>query len=254
MNFSGIPHKTLLGRLLRLPLALIPTNAVVPILQGRLRGKKWITGSYGAGCWLGSYEHEAQQIFASLIKPGGVVFDVGANVGFYTLLASELVGPNGRVYAFEPLPDNLKYLQRHLEINHITNAAVIPAAVSESCGTGSFEEGPSRPASRLSKRGRLRVDVVALDALVSRGELPAPDFMKMDIEGGEALALSGARTILEMNHPTVFLSTHGHDLQVECSQLLHAHGYTLRDVTPRGDPFPQFLCVPRPTRDSSPPL
>lgn len=162
--------------------------------------------------------------------------------------------PTRKGYAFEPLPDNLQYLQRHLELNHITNATVIPAAVSESCGTGSFEEGPSRPASRLSKRGRLRVDVVALDALVSRGALPAPDFVKMDIEGGEAIALSGARTILEMNHPTVFLSTHGHDLQVECSELLHAHGYTLRDVTPRGDPFPQFLCVPRPTRDSSPPL
>ena len=97
MNFSAISNETLLGRMLRLPFRLIPTNAQMRILQGHLRGKKWIAGSGNHGYWLGSYEYQKQRIFSEEIRPGDVVYDLGANVGFYSLLASFLVGPKARL-------------------------------------------------------------------------------------------------------------------------------------------------------------
>ena len=97
MNFSGISNKKLLGKLLRFPFRFIPTDMRMPILQGRLKGKKWIVGSSNHGCWLGSYEYEKRLVFEKTVTKGSIVFDIGAHVGFYTLLASVLVGPGGRV-------------------------------------------------------------------------------------------------------------------------------------------------------------
>ena len=99
MNFSAIPFKTLYGKILRLPLRLIPKNMKLPILQGKLRGEKWIVGSSNHGCWLGSYEYKQRILFEKTIIRGSVIFDIGAHVGFYTLLASKLVGPKGKVFA-----------------------------------------------------------------------------------------------------------------------------------------------------------
>ncbi len=128
MNFSAISNETLLGRMLRLPFRLIPTNAQMRILQGHLRGKKWIAGSGNHGYWLGSYEYQKQKIFSEEIRPGDVVYDLGANVGFYSLLASFLVGPKGRVYSFEPLPSNLEFLRNHLALNKVSNCVVYGVA------------------------------------------------------------------------------------------------------------------------------
>ena len=76
----------------------------MPIWQGRLKGKRWIVGSGASGYWRGSYEYENQLVFVRMVARGSTVFDVGAHVGFYTLLASVVVGPAGRVFAFEPVP------------------------------------------------------------------------------------------------------------------------------------------------------
>src|ERR671919_200683 len=104
INFSAVASNTRAGRLLRAPLNWIPSELSVPILQGALRGKKWVVGSSTHGCWLGSYEYAMRHLFERTVERGDIVYDVGAHVGFYTLLASVLVGPTGRVLAFEPLP------------------------------------------------------------------------------------------------------------------------------------------------------
>ena len=112
MKFSLIPYKPQIGKFLKM---ILPSNMKVPILQGRLRGKKWIIGSSNVECALGSYEYEKVKLFEKNIQKSSVVYDIGAHVGFYTLLASELVGDMGKVIAFEPVPLNLKYLKKHLE-------------------------------------------------------------------------------------------------------------------------------------------
>lgn len=126
LNFSALPSSSLVGRLVRLPLRLVPKAAEVRILQGPLRGKRWIVGSFNHGCWLGSYEIAKQKKIVELVRPGMVCWDVGAHVGFYTLLFAELVGPKGRVFAFEPVSSNLALLRRHVEMNGYMNVRIVP--------------------------------------------------------------------------------------------------------------------------------
>jgi len=230
MNFSGVSDQALVGRLLRLPLALIPPRTTLPILQGKLRGMKWIVGSSNHGCWLGSYEYHKRKAFEESVARGGVVFDIGANVGFYTLLASVLVGARGRVYAFEPVPRNLHYLEEHLQINGIKNVSVIEGAVSDCDGVAQFDESPSRLTGRLAPGGRLTVRTVSLDEMMTRGELPPPECIKIDVEGGEMLVLTGARVLLGNRRPILYLATHGPGLHQQCCELLASFGYHLQPI------------------------
>src|ERR1700719_2260133 len=114
IDFSRISNASWPGRLIRLPLTVMPQSAIVPVLQGRLRGTRWLAGSSNHGCWLGSYELKKQREIEQAVKPGMVCYDIGAHVGFYTLLFAKLVGPSGRVFAFEPLPKNCAVIKRHL--------------------------------------------------------------------------------------------------------------------------------------------
>src|SRR5437016_8944308 len=125
VNFSALPSGSVAGKILRLPLRLLPEDMVLPVIQGPLRGMRWISGSSTHGCWLGSYEYRKQRVFATMIKKGTMVWDIGANVGLYTLLASKKAG---RVIAVEPLPENLSYLEKHIRLNGISNVEVVPAA------------------------------------------------------------------------------------------------------------------------------
>ena len=89
MNFSWVPCATHVGKLLKM---ILPKGMIVPILQGRSRGKKWIIGFGNMEYWLGSFEYEKRILFEKEVSKSSVVYDIGAHVGFYTLLASELVG------------------------------------------------------------------------------------------------------------------------------------------------------------------
>lgn len=230
MNLSGISDKSLLGKVVRFPLRLIPPQTVLPVLQGRLKGRKWIAGSSNHGCWLGSYEYAKRIVFERSVRENSIVFDIGAHVGFYTLLASVLVGSRGRVFAFEPLPANLFYLKEHLRLNNIDNVTVVEAAVSGEGGTASFDEGPSSSMGHISPNGRLQVETVSIDELVAKSELPVPDYIKIDIEGAEAVALSGAKSVLAQSHPTIFLATHGNRVHQECCCLLRSLNYKLQTI------------------------
>src|ERR1700744_2136549 len=131
MNLSGISNESLVGRALRSPFRLIPASATMPILQGPLRGRRWIVGSATHGCWLGSYEFETQRAFAGLVRRGDVVYDLGANVGFYSLLGARLAGEEGAVYSFEPLERNLGYLRSHIALNRLKNCVVVETAIAD---------------------------------------------------------------------------------------------------------------------------
>jgi FkbM family methyltransferase len=231
MNFSGISNTSVLGRVLRIPFRLIPSSAVVRILQGPLRGKKWNVGSSTHGCWLGSYEYEKQHALARALAPGNVVYDLGANVGFYSLLASVLVGTAGRVYCFEPLARNIVYLRMHVALNGLENCFVFEAAVSDTDGDARFDPLAEPSMGRLSDRGDQVVRTVRLDSLVDRGQILPPTLMKIDIEGGEFAALKGAARIIEKYRPTIVLSTHGVEVHRTCLQFLSERGYRLESLT-----------------------
>lgn len=249
-NFSGISNKGLIGKLLRLLLRLLPKDMKLPVLQGKLKGKRWIVGSGNHGCWLGSYEYEKQNLFAEMIQEGSIVFDIGAHVGFYTLLASELVGPKGKVIAFEPFPRNIRYLKEHLRLNHCYNVTVIEAAVAEQNSITFFEEGSSSSMGHISSEGPLEIKQFSLDVLISKEKIPLPDFMKIDVEEAELLVLSGAKMLLANHHPTIFLATHGTEAHQQCCKLLKSSGYELQSINNNSiDETDEVLAIKREQHD-----
>ena len=227
MGLERISPRSAPGKLLRAPLRVIPKTAAMPILRSRARGSKWIVGSSIHGCWLGTYEREKRQAFERSLKSGDVLYDIGANVGFYTVLGASIVGPEGAVYAFEPMPRNLEFLRRHVAINRLANAQVIDAAVSDREGTATFDDSQHPSMGSLSTSGTLTVRTVRLDDLVSSGELRPPSVLKIDVEGAEGLVLAGAVETLRAHRPIIFLATHGDQIHAECAASLRGVGYEL---------------------------
>jgi len=193
-------------------------------LQGPLRRKRWIAGSSNHGCWLGSYEAAKQRKIIELVRPGMVCWDLGAHVGFYTLLLAELVGAGGRVFAFEPVPGNVELLRRHVEMNRYQNVRIFPCALGDFDGETGFDPGPSTSMGHMAAGGPLRVSCSRADTLLAAGEVEAPDVIKIDVEGAEADVLRGACGAME-KRPLVFLATHGETAHRACLELLATSGY-----------------------------
>jgi FkbM family methyltransferase len=216
-----------IGRVARLPLKLVPDSTPMRILTGPLAGRRWISTAGPHGCWIGTYERDLQKLFVRTIRPGQVVWDVGANVGFFSLLAARLVGPAGRVIALEPLPRNLDLMQQHLALNGTGNVTVLARAVADAPGTSFFDTGKSPSMGHLDAEHGFEVEVTTIDTLVASGLAPPPDVIKMDIEGAESRALAGARKTLEAHRPIILLSTHGWAQHEACWSMLRELGYEL---------------------------
>jgi FkbM family methyltransferase len=230
-------NRTIVGRLVRLPLRLLPRGASLPVIAGPNAGLKWIIGSGPHSCWLGINEISKRRLFNQVVTRGSIVFDIGANVGSYTLQASRLCGPEGRVVAFEPSPDNLAYLARHIDINRLENVTVIAAALTDSDGHARFHATADRVTSHLAMHGSIVVRCHRLDTLVERGTVPQPDIIKIDVEGAEAAVLRGALHVLRTARPVIFLATHGSMARGECEEILSTAGYTMEPIDGLDDEF-----------------
>ncbi|HYW45001.1 MAG TPA: FkbM family methyltransferase [Bryobacteraceae bacterium] len=230
MNFSAISNTSVLGRLMRLPLTLVPKTADLPILQGPLRARKWRARSGNHGCWLGSYEYVKQRELAAEVKPGMVCLDVGANVGFYSLLFSTFCGEAGEVVAFEPLPANCDVLRHHIRINRCSKIRVEPMALADFDGEARFRPGIDKFTGRLSPDGTLVVACARLDTLMDRGLVRPPHIVKIDVEGAEMEVIRGAAGTLRSFRPILFLATHGEEVHRGSCALLRGLGYRIRGV------------------------
>ena len=188
-----------------------------------------MVGASTHGCWLGTYEPEAQAAFARLIREGDVVYDVGANAGFFTLLAAKLAGERGTVYAFEPFPRNVSHLRRHLQLNGV-NATVLDVALSSKSGTARFASAAHASMGKLDTAGDLEVHTETVDELVRTGRILPPSFIKMDVEGAEYDVLRGAADTLSRHRPPMLLSTHGSEVHGRCCTFLAELGYRFETV------------------------
>jgi FkbM family methyltransferase len=200
---------------------------VLPVMQGPIRGTKWIVGSGNHGYWLGSYEAEKVKAFTRALQNKRVVYDIGANVGYYSMIASALLGTAGHVIAFEPDVRNICFFHRHLSLNDISNVEVVDAAVSDKSGTAVFCQEFGRSMGRLSDEGGVTVRTLALDDFIGESHAPVPDVLKIDVEGAEMRVLRGAERTLSELQPLIFLATHSAILQQECRAFLSSLGYTL---------------------------
>lgn len=163
------------------------------------------------------------------------MYDIGANVGFYTLLSSARAGSSGRVISFEPLPSNVEFLRKHIALNGCANVDVRPVAISDRDGEATFQDTESNATGRLAAGGGRRVRTETIDGLLARGEIPPPSIVKIDIEGAEGMALRGARQCLIDHHPMIFLATHGPEVHKECTEFLAGLGYEIRSISGHDD-------------------
>ena len=222
-----LPARSIVGRILRLPLKLIPKGTRVPVLTGLNRGRRLLKGYGPDGYWLGTIERRMQQVVAKNVCPGDVVYDIGANFGLYTLLFSKLVGQRGHVFAFEPALNVLSGLRAHLELNGIENVTVIEKAIAGRVEERHFQTAGDTCVGHLDENGEKVVQTTTLDLLVQ--DLPPPSCVKMDIEGAEVEALGAASTCFQRFQPKLFLATHFGG-QAKCSEILRSWGYEIQFV------------------------
>lgn len=149
------------------------------------------------------------------------MYDIGANIGITTLFFAKHVGNEGLVVAFEPVPPTAKRLQENVRVNCLQNVRICTVALGDKIGNAEIvyaEESPGiatlRPdmAQSYLKQFQMQtftVEVVPLDTLVEREQLPLPFFIKMDVEGFELLVLQGARSVIERARPLLFVELHG---------------------------------------------
>jgi FkbM family methyltransferase len=183
---------------------------VVTIRHGAGQGLRiFANDQSNVGYALGTTEAEVQRFLTANLKPGDVCFDIGANVGFFTLIAARLVGDTGRVYAFEPLPSNAEALRRNIALNGLQNVEVIEAAVSERSGTAELVLGQSSLDARLSMLGEAQPDAIAV-RVISLDDFEidgSPSLVKIDAEGAEYAVLSGMRRVLAST-PVILCELH----------------------------------------------
>ena len=166
--------------------------------------------SLGASLIFGNgYEIQMTKLFKSLVKEGMNVVDVGAHIGYYTIIASSFVGQKGNVWAFEPEPGNIKELRNNMTLNDAKNVTLLEQAVSDKCGKAQFfvSDELSGECSLVKIKNRLNktidVDIVALDDVLGGEKV---DVLKIDVDGGEIGVLRGAKRLIR-NNPNIKVFT-----------------------------------------------
>jgi FkbM family methyltransferase len=160
-----------------------------------------------------SYEPHVTQELVPLLQPGTVFLDIGANLGYYSLLAASLIGSHGKVIACEPNPDNCRYLKRSIRVNGFENIEILPYGAAEREGTLKVYPHLANSTSHVVDSGRslpkeygtkfyLIKSIVLDDVLADKERI---DLIKMDIDGGEPRALEGLRGIIRRHRPVLFL-------------------------------------------------
>lgn len=204
--------------------APLPPHGSVRLRASETLGWAWLV--YGA------FE-PAELAFANAVAgQGGWVFDVGGNVGVFSVSVAQFVVPGARVVAFEPLPGNVARLRENLVRSKLDNVDIAQVAAASAPGETDFLAADDAAYSGLvasvegGRHGRVvRVPLATIDSVWESKGSPLVSFMKLDIEGGELEALRGARALLEACHPVLMVeaATPAHVASLE--QLLRPLGY-----------------------------
>jgi FkbM family methyltransferase len=175
------------------------------------------------------YEPLETNLFRNALKPGMVFFDVGANMGYYSLLASKRVAPNGSVHAFEPSPVQFNHLELNIGINRADNIVLNKCAVAESSGDRELflSEGWNQGIHSLGKtsgqESSCRVPCVSIDDYIAGKGIESVDAIKVDVEGAELFVFKGAERVLGSSPPGLILFE-------ACEEFAQSFGYSTCDV------------------------
>ncbi|MBV9328298.1 MAG: FkbM family methyltransferase [Chloroflexi bacterium] len=182
---------------------------------------------------IGGWEPQAQRLMVRHVAPGSVAYDIGANIGIHTLLLSRLVGRDGQVYAFEPVPALYDRLCENVRLNRSLPAArPVQLALGEQSGTAAFYTGHHAGAGHLAASGppigdRIDVTTRVLDEFVYRDHHAPPGFVKIDVEGAEGSVLAGAEQVLSNARPIVMVDLHTPTQDLAVGKSLSRAGYVV---------------------------
>jgi FkbM family methyltransferase len=190
------------------------------IAHGPGKGLRFNPGGANPGYVLGTTEPGVQQALVDLLEPGMTFYDVGANMGFFSVIAARRVGPGGRVRSFEPVPGSARTLRHNAALNAAENIDVVEAAVGAHPGRAALAVTAESVQAHLAEIDThvpavetIEVEVTSIDAEVAAGR-PAPDLVKIDVEGAELTVLEGMLTTLEEHAPFVICELHGTNAEV----------------------------------------
>jgi FkbM family methyltransferase len=222
-----------LGAALRLAFGMVAV-----IASGPGKGLRFDAGPHTKRFADGAYERAVQDALASVVKPADVCVDIGANLGFFSLLLGRLAGPGGSIYAFEPVPANAATIDRNARLNHMGNIEVLTLALSSVDGRdelllarhvgGAVLRSAGTPPDRA---GGMDVETASLDTLVERGRVKPPGVVKIDVEGAEMDVLRGMDRVLRRWAPAVVVELDDETVGAceqkvsSCRSFLHDLGY-----------------------------
>jgi FkbM family methyltransferase len=208
------------GRLqFKFPILAKPVNFIGRMLategviqRGSGKGLRFNARGCHPGYLTGTSEPLEQELLLECCRPGSIVYDIGANAGFYALIAARAVGPSGRVYAFEPTPDLADRIRANAALNSFQNIEIVQAAVSSSNGVVEFKVSDSHTSNAISKatdslrRSAISVRSIRLDSFVM--EHQPPNLVLMDIEGAEIEALESGLQTIARYRPVIMVEVH----------------------------------------------
>lgn len=202
-------------------------GGVVEIASGPMAGLKLVVSEHVSHAHIsGSYELETQQAIDGLIQPSFTCYDLGASIGYLSLLMAR---KTKQVYAFEPAPHAAAEFRRHIAANQFENIDIITTPVSDSAHTVEFGLTDNAYGSRIVESGveceSLKLTTTTLDDFASTN--PAPDFIKMDVEGEEGRVLQGARSVLRDAQPLICCELHSEEAAREVQSILLEYGYKI---------------------------
>jgi len=207
--------------------------------KGLRIGRSQASADYASG----TNELPVQLALRDLLRPGDVFVDIGANVGFFSLLASRMVENSGQVYALEPVPANVREIRANLRRNRLANVEVIEVAASDAVGSATLtltrHPGGAALASAGSPpdpAGQLQVETATLDALVEQGRIRPPSTVKIDVEGAEEAVLAGMTSTMASARPLLVVEIDGSDdhalarRRLAIVELLQSAGYDVEEL------------------------
>lgn len=216
------------------------------------------TSLYGKGV----YEQQTTDICRRFVEEGMFVADIGANIGYYSLLLSDLVGEDGLVYAFEPESHCYEVLDTNIKLNNSDNILAENLAITNTIGTSklrisSNNKGQNRIINNSENNKTINVETQTLDNYVSENLEEKLDLIKIDIEGSEPDALYGMEMILDTHRPLIVMefSPHLWDVEIDVvKSYLQDLNYEFRgigpdaqlvDITPEADyPNRNIVLIP----------
>ena len=205
-----------------------------------------VRAGLGKGLWLklhprtgkdyyeGEVEPVVQQALMQWLRQGMVFYDIGANIGFFTLIAASIVGNEGKVFSFEPEPELALRLIEHIDRNRFSNVSVVQAGLWSATGRAMFvpsdplmspDRGTGNLAPATSGGNAVSVPCIALDDFVR--DSPPPDLIKCDVEGAEVEVFQGAARLLAEHRPVVVCEVHSDVNGRRLGDLFKGCGYEL---------------------------